>query len=72
MYYPKIKESYGFANLELKEEFKKPIKKIPLYSKLEKGDYQTASSKSDTNIAYSISSFATTCQALLNIRIKMI
>jgi len=51
------KESYGFANLELKNEFKKPIKRIPLYSKLEKGDYQTASSKSDDNIASSIKFF---------------
>ena len=46
-----------FANLELKEEFKKPIKKIPLFSKLEKGDYQTASSRSDENIANSIKFF---------------
>ena len=57
MYYPEIKESYGFANLELKEEFKKPIKKIPLFSKLEKGDYQTATSRSDENIANSIKFF---------------
>jgi len=51
------KESYGFANLELKEDLKKPIKRIPLYSKLQKGDYHIASSKSDDNIANTIKSF---------------
>jgi len=44
------------ANLELKDELK-PIKEIILYSKLEKGEYQTASSKSDKNIAASIKFF---------------
>jgi len=47
----------GVANLELKDEYKKPIKNIPLFSKLEKGDYQTASSKSDGNIAATIKFF---------------
>ena len=36
----------------------KPIKRIPLYSKLEKGEYETVGSKSDkTNIAGSIKFF---------------
>lgn len=45
------------ANLELKKEFIKPIKQIPLLSKLEKGEYETADSKSDMNIAASIKFF---------------
>jgi hypothetical protein len=47
----------GIGNLELKDEFKKPIKQIPLFSKLMSGAYQTASSKSDKNIAGTISFF---------------
>ena len=50
--------AFGVANLQLKPEFIKPIKRIPLFSKLEKGDYEVASSKSDkTNIAGSIKFF---------------
>ena len=50
--------SFGVANLELKKEFVLPIKRTPLYSKLEKGDYEIAQSKSDkTNIAGSIKFF---------------
>jgi len=50
--------AFGVANLELKDEYKKPIKKIPLFSKLVNGDYETASSKSDKiNIACSIKFF---------------
>lgn len=45
----------GFANLEVKEP--EPIKQIPLFSKLINGDYQTAQSKSDKNIATSIKFF---------------
>ena len=45
----------GFANLEVKET--EPIKQIPLFSKLINGDYQTAQSKSDKNIATSIKFF---------------
>ena len=51
------KEAFGVANLELKAEYVKPIKKTPLYSKLEAGDYQTAGSNSDKNIAGSIKFF---------------
>lgn len=54
---PEIKEAYGMANLELKKELKRPIKVVPLFSKLEKGDYQTAGSKSDKNISASIKFF---------------
>ena len=50
-------EAFGVANLELKEEFKKPMKRIPLMSKLEKGDYHTDGSKSDKNIASTIKFF---------------
>lgn len=52
-----IKEAFGVANLELKPEYVKPIKRTPLYSKLENGDYEIAQSKSDKNIAGSIKFF---------------
>jgi hypothetical protein len=51
------KEAFGVANLELKPEYIKPIKRVPLYSKLEAGDYQIASSNSDKNIAATIKFF---------------
>ena len=51
------KEAFGVANLELKPEYVKPIKRTPLYSKLENGDYEIAQSKSDKNIAGSIKFF---------------
>ena len=52
------KEAFGVANLELKPEYVKPIKRNPLYSKLANGDYEIAQSKSDTtNIAGSIKFF---------------
>ena len=51
------KEAFGCANLELKPEYIKPIKRVPLYSKLEAGDYQIASSNSDKNIAATIKFF---------------
>ena len=50
-------ESFGVANLELKREYVKPIAEIPLFSKLEHGDYQTEQTKSDQNIAASIKFF---------------
>jgi len=51
-------ETFGVANLELNPDLVKPIKRIPLYSKLSKGEYETAGSKSDkTNIAGSIKFF---------------
>lgn len=49
--------AFGVANVELKEQLKKPIKRIPLLSKLKNGDYEIASSKSDNNIASSITFF---------------
>ena len=49
--------AFGIANLELKDEFKRPLKKVPLLSKLENGDYEIASSKSDKNIASAIKFF---------------
>ena len=52
-----VPEAFGIANLELKPEFVKPIKEIPLLSKLEKGEYETAGTKSDKNIASSIKFF---------------
>ena len=53
-----VPESFGVANLELNPNLVKPIKRIPLYSKLEKGEYETVGSKSDkTNIAGSIKFF---------------
>ena len=55
--YKDEKEAFGVANLELKPEYVKPIKRTPLYSKLKAGEYETASSKSDKNIAASINFF---------------
>ena len=53
-----IDTAYGVANLELNPDLVKPMKRIPLFSKLEKGDYEIAQSKSDkTNIAGSIKFF---------------
>lgn len=51
------KEAFGVANLELKPEFVKPAKKVPLLSKLQNGEYEIASSKSDKNIAATIKFF---------------
>jgi hypothetical protein len=53
-----VETAFGVANLELNPNLIKPIKRIPLYSKLEKGEYETVGSKSDkTNIAGSIKFF---------------
>ena len=50
-----IETAFGVGNLELNPNLVKPIKRIPLFSKLEKGEYETVGSKSDkTNIAGSI------------------
>ena len=56
-YYDKLPATMqsGLANLEVKES--EPIKHTPLLSKLINGDYQTAQSKSDNNIATSIKFF---------------
>jgi hypothetical protein len=51
------KEAFGVANLELKPEYVKPIKRIPLYSKLAAGDYEGGGSNSDKNIAATIKFF---------------
>ena len=48
--------AYGVANLELNKDLIKPIKRIPLFSKLENGEYQIASSQSDKNISATINS----------------
>lgn len=57
MLYSGVEGAIGIANLELKDEFKKPIKKIPLYSKLANKEYETSTSKSDKNIADTIKFF---------------
>ena len=49
--------TFGVANLELKQEFIKDIKKIPLFSNLVKKEYETAQSKSDKNISASVKFF---------------
>ena len=46
-----------YMNLELQKDYLKPIKQIPLLSRLEKGEYQTAGSKSDKNISATIKFF---------------
>lgn len=57
------KEAFGVANLELKPNLVKPMKRAPLLSKLENGDYEIATSKSDKNIAATIKFF---CNSLPN------
>ena len=49
--------AFGVANLELNKDLVKPIKRVPLFSKLEKGEYQIASSQSDKNISATIKFF---------------
>ena len=57
------------ANLELKSEYVRPIKKIPLYSKLENGEYETAQSKSDKkNIAGSVKFFRNNLASFIQYR----
>ena len=51
------KEAFGVANLQLKPEYVKPLKRKPLLSKLEAGDYQIAGTNSDKNIAATIKFF---------------
>ena len=53
-YYKDIPESYGPPLLELKKEYIKPIKRIPLLSKLKNSEYQTEKSKSDYKIVKDI------------------
>ena len=50
-------DSLGTPNLELKKPFMKPIKNIPLYSKLLDGSYHIEKSNSDPNTARSINFF---------------
>ena len=56
-YYNDIYESYGLPLLELKPEYLKPIRNIPLLSRLANGDYQTDKSKSDYKIVKDIKFF---------------
>ena len=49
--------AFGVANLELNKDLVKPIKRVPLFSKLENGEYQIASSQSDKNISATIKFF---------------
>ena len=49
--------AFGVANLQLNADLVKPIKRKPLFSKLEKGEYQIASSQSDKNISATIKFF---------------
>jgi hypothetical protein len=50
-------DGVGSPILELKKQYVKPIKYIPLFSKLLDGSYHTEKSNSDANIARSISFF---------------
>ena len=52
-----IKESFGLSLLELKKSLIRPIKEIPLLSKLSNGEYQTEKSKSDYKIVKDINFF---------------
>ena len=52
-----IPSAFGVANLELNKDLVKPIKRKPLFSKLENGEYQIASSQSDKNISATIKFF---------------
>ena len=56
-YYNNIPESYGLPLLELKSEYMKPIRNIPLLSRLTNGDYQTENSKTDYKIVKDIKFF---------------
>ena len=49
-----IPSAFGVANLELNKDLIKPIKRTPLLSKLENGEYQIVSSQSDKNISATI------------------
>lgn len=55
--YPDVEGAFGLANLELKPEFIRQMKRIPLFSKLQNGDYEIASSNSDGNISATIKFF---------------
>jgi hypothetical protein len=50
-------ESFGVANLELKDKYVKPIVNTPSFSKLKNKEYQTQQTKSDENISASIKFF---------------
>ena len=55
--YNNVENAFGVANLELQNEYKKPIKRFVSFSKLKNREYEIASSKSDNNIAASIKFF---------------
>ena len=67
-----IPESYGLPMLELKKENIKPIKQIPLLSKLANGDYQTEESKSDYKIVKDIKFITNNYHHSKNINKQMI
>jgi hypothetical protein len=53
-----VPEAFGVGNLELNPDLIKPIKGVPSFSKLDKGEYEIIGSKSDKkNIAGSIKFF---------------
>jgi hypothetical protein len=51
-----VETAFGVANLELNPNLIKPIKRIPLYSKLEKGEYETVGSNAIKLILLVVSS----------------
>jgi len=55
--YPDVEGALGLANLELKPEFMKQMKRIPSFSKLQKRDYEIATSNRDKNISTTIKFF---------------
>ncbi len=68
-----IELAFGVANLELNPDLVKPIKRIPLFSKLSEGEYETAGSKSDkTNIAGSIKFFRNNLASFVQYKMMMI
>ncbi len=70
-YYEKLPASIqlGLGNLEVVEP--EPINHTPLVTKFVKGDYHTAQSTSDKNMATSIKFIFNNLQSLSNIKIRM-
>jgi hypothetical protein len=58
----------GIPILDIRPEFFKPIKQAPLYSKLVNGDYHTATSKSDKNIANTVKFFRNNFKTLADFK----
>ena len=63
-------ESFGLPILDLKKPLIKPIKHIPLYSKLINKDYETETSKSDDKIAKDIRFFTNNLPSFLKYKDK--